>query len=253
MDADVRRSDKDSGAGGRLGRPDRRVKRSGPQERRPRRMSALFKALVLLALIAATAYGVLRSGIYFENLWLPVAAGILGLLFITFFVGSYYRDVPRVGWILVVLLAILVGTKGLSLAWTISETETIRELLRSSMYLATFVLVLAAVSSGRQISPLIDAVVLIVAAVAGYGLLQKIDPLTYPTTSLDAARIGSTLGVSEHHGDVGRYRPGPGARPDDRDAAGAAPRSLFHSGVGVWRRPLLHLLPGRHTWRSGSD
>ena len=161
--------------------------------RRTGRRLAIFKALVLLVLFALTAYGTLNSGLYREELWLPVAAGILGLLLITLFVGGYYRDVPRVGWVLVALLAALVGIKGLSLIWTISDNQTVLELLRSSMYLATFILVLGALASSRQVSPLMDAAVLISAAVAGYGVMQKINPLSYPATTPDPTRIGSTL------------------------------------------------------------
>jgi O-Antigen ligase len=87
----------------------------------------------------------------------------------------------------------LVGIKGLSMTWTISETETVKEILRSSMYLATFLTALAALSSGRQVGPLIDIAVLMVAAVAGYGILQKISPVQYPVGSLDNVRVDSTL------------------------------------------------------------
>lgn len=167
--------------------------RKRAKTRRTGRRLAIFKALVLVALFALTAYGMLKSGIYTEGLWLPVAAGLLGLLLVTLFVGGYYKDVPRVGWILVAILTVLVGIKGLSLIWTISDNLTVLELLRSSMYLATFVLMLAALSSSRQVSPLLDAAVLISAAVAGYGVMQKIDPLNYPATTPDATRVGSTL------------------------------------------------------------
>lgn len=164
-----------------------------PKGRRPGRLLAVFKAIVLLALLGVTAYGMLDNGLYSEERWLPVAAGILALLLFTILVGNYYADVPPVGWVLVALLVILVGTKGLSMTWTISETETVKELLRSSMYLATFLTALAALNSGRQVGPLMDVAVLIVASVAGYGLLQKIDPIRYPITSLDGVRIDSTL------------------------------------------------------------
>ena len=163
------------------------------RERRPGRLLSVFKAVVLLVLVAVTAYGMIRKGLYFDNLWLPVAVGILALLLVTLFVSSYYRDVPQTGWILVGLLAALAGIKGLSMIWTISEAETIKEFLRSSMYAATFLLTLAALSSMRQVGPLMDTAILIVAAVAGYGLLQRINPLQYPTTSFDGVRVSSTL------------------------------------------------------------
>ncbi len=167
--------------------------RQRAKTRRTGRRLVIFKALVLVALLTLTVYGMLNSGLYREELWLPVAAGILGLLLVTLFVGGYYRDVPWAGWILVAILALLVGIKGLSLLWTISDNLTVLELLRSSMYLALFVLMLGALSSSRQVSPLIDAAVLISAAIAGYGLMQKIDPLSYLATTPDATRIGSTL------------------------------------------------------------
>lgn len=167
--------------------------RKRAKTRRTGRRLAIFKALVLLALLATTVYAMLRSGIYTEELWLPVAAGILGLLLATLFVGGYYEDVPRGGWILAATLAMLVGIKGLSLVWTIGDGLTVLELLRSSMYLAAFVLVLAALSSSRQVSPLIDAAVLISAAIAGYGVMQRINPLSYSATTPDPTRIGSTL------------------------------------------------------------
>lgn len=164
-----------------------------PKNRRTGRALAALKAFVLLALVAGTAYGTIRSGLYNDDLWLPVSAGVLSLLFVTLFVRGYYQDVTRGGWVLVALLAALVAIKGLSMAWTISDTLTIRELLRSAMYLATFVLALGSLSSGRQVSPLVDVGVLISAAVAGYGIMQKINPLQYEATTPDATRIGSTV------------------------------------------------------------
>ena len=82
------------------------------------------------------------------------------------------------------------------MVWTISETETIKETLRSSMYLAIFVMALGALTSGRQVGPLIDFSVLVVASVAGYGLLQKINPIDYPVQSIDGVRMDSTLGYA---------------------------------------------------------
>ena len=150
----------------------------------------------MLALLAATAYGMLDVGLYRDELWLPVAAGVLALLFVTLFVRGFYWDLPSVGILLVGLLAALVAVKGLSMVWTISETETIKETLRSSMYLAAFLMALAALTSGRQVGSLIDASVFMVAAVAGYGLLQKISPIEYPVRSLDGVRMDSTLQYS---------------------------------------------------------
>jgi O-antigen ligase len=82
------------------------------------------------------------------------------------------------------------------MVWTISETETIKETLRSSMYLAIFVLALGALTSWRQVGPLVDFSVLVVASVAGYGLLQKINPIDYPVQSIDGVRMDSTLGYA---------------------------------------------------------
>jgi hypothetical protein len=166
------------------------------KHRRPGRLLAVFKGLVMLALLAATAYGMLDAGLYRDELWLPVAAGVLALLFVTLFVRGFYWDLPSVGILLVGLLAVLVAVKGLSMVWTISETETIKETLRSSMYLAAFLMALAALTSGRQVGSLIDASVFMVVAVAGYGLLQKISPIEYPVRSLDGIRMDSTLQYS---------------------------------------------------------
>lgn len=162
--------------------------------RRPGRLLAVFKALVLLALLGTTAYGMVYGGLYDERLWLPAAAGILGLVCVTVFVRGFYRDLPPAGMLMVALLVALVAFKGLSMVWTISETETVNEILRSSMYLAVFLITFAALTSARQVGPLVDISVLIVAAVAGYGLLQKISPIKYPVDSLDLVRVDSTLG-----------------------------------------------------------
>ncbi len=178
-------------AGGRFFGTDREEKE---KQRRPGRMLALFKGLVLLALLGAAAYGIIREGLYDDELWLPIDAAVLALMFVTLFVRGFYRDLPPAGVLAVALLAALVAVKGLSMVWTISETETIKETLRSSMYLATFLMAMAALSSGRQVGPLIDVSVIVVAAVAGYGLLQKINPIEYPVQSIDGVRVDSTLG-----------------------------------------------------------
>jgi hypothetical protein len=168
----------------------------GAKDRRPGRLLVVFKAMVLLALMAATAFGLLKGGLFSDELWLPMTVGILTLLLVTLFVGDYYGDVSLAGWVMVALLAALVGIKGLSMTWTLSETETVREILRSSMYLAAFLTALAALSSWRQVGPLMDVAVLMVTAVAGYGLLQKISPIRYPARSLDEVRVDSTLGYA---------------------------------------------------------
>jgi hypothetical protein len=183
-----------SGAEGRV--PNAGWKGDAGKERRQGRALTVFKAVVLLALVAASAYGMLNHGLYMDELWLPVAAGVLALLLVTLFVGDFYRDVPLAGWVMVVLLAVLVGVKGLSMTWTISETETMGETLRSSMYLAAFLVVLGALTSWRQVGPLVDISVLIVSPLAGYGLLQKIKPVEYPVTSLDGVRVDSILGYA---------------------------------------------------------
>ena len=165
----------------------------GEKSRRTGRLLAIFKAVILLTLAAVTAYGLLNHGLYGDPLWIPVANGILALLLVTLFVRDYYADVPQAAWIMVAFLAALVAIKGISMAWSISETETIHEVVRSSMYLAVFVMALGALTSPRQVGPLMDVAVLMVAAVAGYGLLQKINPVEYPIDSLDGVRIDSTL------------------------------------------------------------
>jgi hypothetical protein len=165
----------------------------GEKSRRTGRLLAIFKAVILLTLAAVTAYGLLNHGLYGEPLWLPVANGILALLLVTVLVRDYYADVPQAAWIMVAFLAALVAIKGISMAWSISETETINEVVRSSTYLAVFVMALGALTSPRQVGPLMDVAILMVAAVAGYGLLQKINPVEYPIDSLDGVRIDSTL------------------------------------------------------------
>ena len=165
----------------------------GEKSRRGGRLLAIFKAVILLALAAVTAYGLINQGLYVERLWLPVANGILALLLVTVLVRDYYADVPRTAWIMVAFLAALVAIKGISMAWTISETETVKEIVRSSMYLGVFIMAVGALTSARQVGPLMDVAILMVAAVSGYGLLQKINPVEYPIDSLDGVRIDSTL------------------------------------------------------------
>jgi hypothetical protein len=166
------------------------------KHRRPGRLLAVFKGLVMLALLAVTAYGMLDNGLYTDELWLPVAAGVLALLFATLFARGFYADLPQAGTLALAFLAALVAVKGLSMVWTLSETETIKETLRSSMYLAIFVMALGALTSGRQVGPLMDISVLVVASVAGYGLLQKIKPTDYPVQSIDGVRVDSTIGYA---------------------------------------------------------
>ena len=166
--------------------------REGKNSRPGRRLVA-FKAFVLGALVALTAYGMLNHGLFGEERWIPVAAIILVLAFFTLFVNNFYADVPRIGWALVGLMAVLVLVKGLSLTWTISPPETVEELLRSSMYLATFTTAIAVLSSRRLVPPFMDGLFLISFVVGGYGLLQKINPVEYPTRTADGVRIASTI------------------------------------------------------------
>ena len=228
-------------AGDRLFGADR--EQGGEIGRRPGRLLVAFKAFAVLSLVGATAFGLVQNGLYDDALWLPVAAGVLALLFTTLLSRGFYGGVSREGWILVSLLALLVLVKGLSMIWTISETETIKEALRASMYLAAFVIALAvdvavprlgwalvvslAVVMGaywessywfalfllllaavvgasafargglpgyRQVGPLVDGLGLAVAAVAGYGILQKAYPADYEINSIDRYRVDSTLG-----------------------------------------------------------
>jgi len=115
----------------------------GEKGRRPGRLLVAFKAFVLLSLVGATVFGLMGDGLYDDALWLPVAAGVLWLLFSTLLARGFYAGVSPVGWMLISLLAALVLVKGLSMIWTISETETIKEALRASTYLAAFAIALA--------------------------------------------------------------------------------------------------------------
>jgi hypothetical protein len=153
----------------------------------------IFKSLVLAVLVVITLYGMLNRGLAGAERWLPVAAAVLGLVVIALFVEDYFADVPRAVWVLVVLLVVLVAVKGLSLTWSISRTETIQELLRSSVYLAAFALAAASLSSWRLVGPFIDGMSLTAAAVAGYGVLQKVNPVDYSSNTRDGVRVGSTL------------------------------------------------------------
>jgi hypothetical protein len=213
------------------------------KDRRPGRLLVVFKAFVVLSLVGATVFGLMSAGLYDDSLWLPVTAGVLGLLFTTLVPRGFYDGVSREGWVLISLLALLVLVKGLSMIWTISETETIKEALRSSMYLAAFAIALASdaaiprlgwalvvglaaalglawqtpywfallllllaavvgasafaragLPGDRQVGPLVDGLGLAVAAVAGYGILQKAYPADYEIASIDRYRVDSTLG-----------------------------------------------------------
>jgi hypothetical protein len=172
---------------------DSREESSPEKGRTADRSLTIFKSLVLAALIAITLYGMLDRGLFGVERWLPVAISILGLLFIALFIADYFADVPRIAWVLVGLLATLVAVKGLSLTWSISQTETVKELLRSSMYLATFALAAASLSSWRLVGSLIEGLNFVAGAVAGYGVLQKISPVEYPSNTVDGVRVGSTL------------------------------------------------------------
>jgi hypothetical protein len=145
----VREAETSGGQGGLFSGGDRKE----VKDRRPGRLLAVFKALVLLALLGATAYGMIYGGLYDERLWLPVAAGLLGLLFVTLFVRGFYRDLPPAGVLLVALLAALVAVKGLSMVWTISETETVKELCAPRCTWRSFVVTLAALTSGARSGP----------------------------------------------------------------------------------------------------
>ena len=167
--------------------------REGKNAGRPGRRLVAFKAFVLGLIVALTAYGMLNHGLFGEERWIPVAGVILVLAFFTLFIGNFYADVPRIGWLLVGLLTVLVFVKGLSLVWTISPPETVEELLRSSMYLAAFAMALAALSSRRLVAPFMDGLFLLSCAIGGFGLLQKTDPTRFPTRTIDGVRIGSTI------------------------------------------------------------
>jgi hypothetical protein len=178
---------------GRVDSGGQNGKASPEKGRTAGRNLTIFKSLVLAVLVVITFYGMLNRGLVGVERWLPVAAAILGLVFITLFVADYFADVPRIAWVLVGLLVVLVAVKGLSLTWSIGRTETVQELLRSSVYLAAFVLAAASLSSWRLVGPFVDGMNLTAGAVAGYGVLQKVNPVEYPSNSTDGIRVGSTL------------------------------------------------------------
>src|ERR687886_1308011 len=161
--------------------------------RTARRNLTIFKSFLLTALMVLTLYGMLDRGLFGPERWVPAAAAVLGLFFISLFIADYFADIPRIAWILVGILAVLVAVKGLSLTWSIAQTQTVNELLRSSMYLASFTLAVASLSSRRLVGPFIDGMSLIAGAVAGYGVLQKTNPAEYPANTPDGVRVGSTL------------------------------------------------------------
>ena len=219
---------------------------NGEKNRRPGRVLAALGALCLLAVVGVTVFGLMNNGLYDDGilwLWQPAAAILLGLLFVAVLTRGFFEGVPREGWVLVALLSALVLIKGLSMIWTVSETETINETLRSATYLAVFavalavnvavpragwalvaalavllaaffetpyrlmlllMLIAAAVgasafarrdpSEEARISSLVDGLGVPVAAVAVYGLLQKVYPRDYPIGALDGYRVDSTLG-----------------------------------------------------------
>ncbi len=146
--------------------------------------------------MGATAYSMLDRNSFEPTGWMPIAIGVFTAVILTLFVRRYYADVPKVGWILLGALGGLVGVKALSMLWTLSQSDTITEVVRSSMYFAFFLLVLAALSTGRQVAPVVDIATLTVLALTGYGMFQKIYPLEYPVASLDGVRMDSTLGYS---------------------------------------------------------
>ena len=217
----------------------------GEKGRRPGRLLVAFKAFVVLSLVGSTVFGLMSGGLYDDALWLPVAAIVLWLLFATVLARGFYGGVSLEGWVMISLLAALVLVKGLSMIWTISETETIKEALRASTYLAAFAIVLAvevavprsgwalvvslaavlgvfwetsywfallllllaavvgasAFARGglpgyRQVGSLVDGLGLAVAAVAGYGLLQKTYPDDFEVGGIDGYRVDSTLGYA---------------------------------------------------------
>jgi hypothetical protein len=178
---------------GRVDSGGQNGKASPEKGRTAGRNLTIFKSLVLAVLVVITFYGMLNRGLAGVERWLPVAAAILGLVFITLFVPDYFADVPRIAWVLVGLLVVLVAVKGLSLTWSIGRTETVQELLRSSVYLAVFALAAASLSSWRLVGPIVDGMNLMAGAVAGYGVLQKVNPVEYPSNSTDGIRVGSTL------------------------------------------------------------
>ncbi|MDQ4002791.1 MAG: O-antigen ligase family protein [Actinomycetota bacterium] len=161
---------------------------------KPARNLMIFKSLVLSALVAITFYEMLDQGLYSAQRWLSAAAIILALFVVALFVDDYFAGVPRIVWVLVGLLTVLVAVKGLSLAWSIGQAETIRELLRCSTYLVVFTLTAASLSSRRLVGPFIDGLNIVAGAVAGYGVLQRTNPAEYSSNASYDVGVGSTLG-----------------------------------------------------------
>ncbi|MDQ3913578.1 MAG: O-antigen ligase family protein [Actinomycetota bacterium] len=169
--------------------------RTSPEKGRTKgRSLTIFKSLFLVMLMVITLYGMLNQGLFSVERWLPATVAILGLFFIALFVVNYFSDTPKIAWVLVGILAALVAIKGLSLTWSISRTETVEELLRSSMYLATFTIAVASLSSRRLVGPFVDGMNLIAGVVAGYGILQKVAPAVYSAGYSYDIRVNSTLG-----------------------------------------------------------
>src|SRR5215210_3242255 len=161
--------------------------------RKSARNLTIFKSLVLSALVAITFYGMLDQGLYSAERWLPATAIILGLFVVSLFVVGYFVGMPHIVWVLVGLLTVLVAVKGLSLAWSIGQAETIKELLRSSTYLVAFALAAASLSSRRLVGPFIDGLNIVAGAVAGYGVLQSTNPAEYSSNASYDVGVGSTL------------------------------------------------------------
>jgi len=61
------------------------------------------------------------------------------------------------------------------------------------MYLVAFALAAASLSSWRLVGSFVDGMSLIAGAVAGYGVLQKVNPVEYSSNTPDGIRVGSTL------------------------------------------------------------
>ncbi len=96
--------------------------------------------------------------------------------------------VPRLGWALVVALAVALG-----LLWETPYRSALLLLLLAAVVGAS-AFARDSLPGYRQVGPLVDGLGLAVAAVAGYGLLQKTYPGDYAINSIDGYRVDSTIG-----------------------------------------------------------
>src|SRR5918911_3939392 len=64
--------------------------------RTARRNLTIFKSFLLTALMILTLYGMLDRGLFGPERWVPAAAAVLGLFFISLFIADYFADTRRI-------------------------------------------------------------------------------------------------------------------------------------------------------------